>query len=149
MDRAVCGAVQAGTESIGQTIVRYLTGEQVLAIHDYLIEQTGGRHGVRDLQLFLSVLAKPRQSAFGRELYPGLFLKAAVVLEGFANFHVFVDGNKRTAFASGVRMLEMNDYRFTASNTAAENFLVRVATKKLSYADIAAWLKRHSRKAAR
>lgn len=129
--------------------MRYLTGEQVLAIHDYLIEQTGGRHGVRDLQLFLSVLAKPKQSAFRQELHPGLFLKAAVVLEGFAHFHVFVDGNKRTAFAAGVRMLEMNGYRFTAGNTAAENFLVRVVTKKLSHADIAVWLKKHSTKAAR
>lgn len=115
-------------------------------MHDYIIEQTGGGHGVRDLQLFLSVLAKPMQSAFGKELYPGLFLKAAVVLEGFANFHVFVDGNKRTAFAAGVRMLEMNGYQFIGSNTAAENFLVRVATKKPFHAEIAVWLKQHSKK---
>ncbi len=37
----------------------YLTTEQVLFIHDRMIEETGGQDGVRDLALLESALARP------------------------------------------------------------------------------------------
>ena len=39
---------------------------------------------------------KPFQYAYGQELYPGIFMKAACYLEGFATHQYFSDGNKRT-----------------------------------------------------
>lgn len=42
----------------------YLSVEQVLFLHDRLIEETGGEHGVRDLGGLESALARP-QAAFG------------------------------------------------------------------------------------
>lgn len=74
--------------------MRYLSGEDVLAIHHYILETTGGSHGVRDVGLFLSILEKQKQGVFGKELYAGVFTKAAALFEAFVNFHVFVDGNK-------------------------------------------------------
>ena len=76
----------------------YLSAEQVLFLHDRLIEETGGEHGVRDLGGLESALARP-QAAFGdTEFYPDIFTKAAVLMDGLTRNHAFIDGNKRSAF---------------------------------------------------
>ncbi len=60
----------------------YLSVEQVLFLHDRLIEETGGQHGVRDLGGLESALARP-QAAFGdTEFYPDLFAKTIVLMDG-------------------------------------------------------------------
>jgi death-on-curing protein len=126
--------------------MRYLDGEEVLVIHAFLIERTGGLHGVRDVGLLKSILEAPRQTFGGRALYPDLWTKAAVYLERFAKYHVFVDGNKRTAIAVAARFLRVNRYEFRADNAAVVHFMVHVIVKRLDVSVIAAWLKRHSKK---
>jgi prophage maintenance system killer protein len=59
----------------------YLTAEQVLFIHARLIAETGGAHGVRDLGLLLSAVARPKATFDERELYPDLFSKTAALFE--------------------------------------------------------------------
>jgi len=39
--------------------MNYITPEQVLFIHYRIIEETGGSHGIRDLALLQSALARP------------------------------------------------------------------------------------------
>lgn len=41
--------------------------------------------------------------------------------------HPFVDGNKRTGFVIGVLFLELNGYRFTASEEAAAQAVLDLA----------------------
>jgi len=41
--------------------------------------------------------------------------------------HPFVDGNKRTGFVVGVLFLELNGYRFTASEEAAAQAVLELA----------------------
>jgi death-on-curing protein len=48
----------------------YLTVEQVLFLHARLIAETGGSHGVRDLGLLQSAIARPQVSFDGNNLYP-------------------------------------------------------------------------------
>ena len=56
----------------------YLSAEQVLFLHDRLIEETGGEHGVRDLGGLESALARP-QAAFGdTEFYPDIFQSCSI-----------------------------------------------------------------------
>jgi prophage maintenance system killer protein len=47
--------------------------KQVLFIHSRLVAETGGSHGVRDLGLLESAVARPRATFDGKELYPELF----------------------------------------------------------------------------
>lgn len=126
--------------------IRYLTGEEVLVLHSEIIDETGGLHGIRDPELLISIIQKPKASFGGKELYKGVFRKAAVYLEALAHYQVFLDGNKRTAFATASRFLFLNGYNFTATNKETENFILRVAIKKLDLNTIATWLERHSRK---
>jgi death on curing protein len=58
-------------------VIVYLTAEQVLFVHYRLIVETGGEHGVRDLGLLESAVARPRATFDQEELYPDIFEKAA------------------------------------------------------------------------
>jgi len=123
----------------------YLTGEEILVIHSEIIDQTGGSHGIRDIGLLQSIVEKPKMQFGGNELYEGCFLKAAVYLESITNYHVFVDGNKRTAVAGAARFLFLNGFELRATNKALEKFALEVATQKLSFKTITSWLKCHSK----
>lgn len=122
----------------------YLDGEEVLRLHKVVIDFAGGSHGVRDAELLLSILISPKQSFGGQPVYPDVWHKAAVYLEKFAKFHVFVDGNKRTALAATARFLSLNGFRLMVTNKPAENFIIDIIVKKLDVPTIAIWLKKHS-----
>lgn len=124
----------------------YLDGEDLLRLHKIIIDFAGGSHGVRDAHLLASIIEAPKQLYGGNEMYPDVWQKAAVTMEKLAKFHVFVDGNKRTSFACTVRFLRMNGYVVKISNVRAEHFVVSVVTKKRDVTEIAAWLKKHSKK---
>ena len=122
----------------------YLTAEQVLFIHARLISETGGAHGVRELGLLLSAVARPQATFDGQDLYPNLFLKAAALLESLVGNHAFVDGNKRTAITSAGLFLRINGYRLTADNQQLEAFILQCAQRLISLEQMALWLKSHS-----
>jgi death on curing protein len=121
--------------------VIYLSVEQVLFLHDRLIEETGGEHGVRDLGGLESALARP-QAAFGdTEFYPDIFAKAAVLMDGLTRNHAFIDGNKRISISTAVLFLQVNGCRLTATNSELEEFTLRVTTMKPDIAEIAEWFR--------
>ncbi len=120
--------------------MRYLTPEQVLFIHARLIAETGGGHGIRDLSLLLSAVARPQAVFDGNELYPDLYHKAAALMDSLINNHPFVDGNKRSGIASAAMLLRLNGYQLTASNEEVEFFVLAIARGEESVEAIAEWL---------
>lgn len=129
--------------------VQYLAAEDILVLHDRVIEETGGVHGMRDLGLLIAAAERPRTSFGSKELYPDAFLKAAALFESIARNHAFVDGNKRTAVLATARFLFINGYTLTTTNPELERFVLTAVVKKLSIEKIAVWLKRHSRRLSR
>jgi death on curing protein len=121
--------------------VIYLTAEQVLFLHDRLVEESGGEHGVRDLGGLESALARPQAAFGGTEFYPDLMTKAAVVMDGIIRNHPFIDGNKRAGLATAALFLEVNGYRLTATNAEVVDFTLRVTTAKPDVEEIAAWFR--------
>jgi death-on-curing protein len=124
----------------------YLTAEQVLFIHARLISETGGAHGVLDLGLLLSAVARPQANFDRQDLYPTLFLKAAALLESLVGNHPFVDGNKRTAITSAGLFLRINGFRLTADNQQLETFTLQCAQRSISVEQMAIWLENYSKK---
>ena len=57
--------------------MRYLKGEDILLIHNEIIEKTGGLHGTKDVGLFLSIVEKPKARFGGKEQYKGVFIKGS------------------------------------------------------------------------
>ena len=125
--------------------MQYLSAEEILILHALVVDETGGSHGVRDVHLLASIAHKPQSQFGGNELYPNLHMKAAILLEAIANYHVFVDGNKRTSLITAARFLALNGYQFTATNADAEKTILAVATKKLDVKELASWLKKNSK----
>jgi len=124
--------------------MRYLTVEQVLFLHARLIAETGGSHGVRDLGLLQSAIARPQASFEGKDLYPDLYTQAAALLDSLARNHPFVDSNKRTAIATAALFLQSNEHRLTASNKEVVTFMMAVAQGEMSLEAMTDWLRLHN-----
>ena len=124
--------------------MNYLTAEQVLFLHARLIEETGGSHGVRDVALLESAVARPQATFDGVDLYPDLFCKAADLMESLIRNHPFIDGNKRTGITSAALFLRQNGRYLTAANSELEAFTLYVTESRPDVSEIAAWLETHS-----
>lgn len=126
--------------------MKYLSAEQVLLIHSRLIDETGGSHGIRDLGLLQSAIARPMATFGGEDLYPDLFQKAAALMESLIKNHPFIDGNKRTAISSTGLFLRINGYVLETSQGEFEDFTLKMATGKISIDDAAEWFKQYTKK---
>lgn len=126
----------------------WIEEHDVLVLHDQLLALEGGAAGLRSQALLLSALARPRQlQAYGAD--PDIIGMAASYTAGIARNHPFVDGNKRTAFVVGVLFLEMNGYRFTASEADATEALLQLAAGRMDEAAFATWLRANARRLTR
>ncbi|MDO8270283.1 MAG: type II toxin-antitoxin system death-on-curing family toxin [Candidatus Levybacteria bacterium] len=124
--------------------MKYLTPQQVLAIHDQAVKRFGGSHGVRDIGLMESAVARPQASYDGNDLYESIFDKAAALLQSLLKNHPFVDGNKRTALSSAAIFLQLNGYGLINSHNEEIEFAVSVDNQHLSLEEISDWLKKNS-----
>jgi death-on-curing protein len=109
-------------------------------IHERTLVLHGGARGVRDQALLDSALARPRQIA-GYEPEADIVRLAAALTFGVVRNHPFVDGNKRTGFVIGVLFLELNGFRFGASEEAAASQVMALAGGELDEAGYEAFLR--------
>lgn len=105
----------------------------------------GDGAGVRDRGGVEGIVDRPASNYFGQEFFPGLFEKAAALLEGFSTTQFFFDGNKRTSFLSATTFLACNGFDwFGPEVDEAEEYLLEVAANQHEVADIAEWLRKFS-----
>jgi death on curing protein len=104
----------------------WIADELVLAIHDRQIVEHGGADGLRDEALLQSALGRPLNH-FAYESTDVVELAARYTAAGIVQNHPFIDGNKRTGFVVGVLFLELNGYRFIASEEAAAQAVLELA----------------------
>lgn len=81
----------------------YLTVTEVLAIQRDQIGRYGGMHGLRDQGQLEAAVFGPQTG-----YYPDVVAEAAALWESLSQNHPFIDGNKRTAFASMYTFLAIN-----------------------------------------
>jgi death on curing protein len=124
--------------------MRYLVIEDILVIHDDIIDATTGSIGIRDKNLLESAVNRMRASFGGKDLYPDIFSKAATLMHSIVKNHPFVDGNKRTALASASIFLSINGYVIELPHQETEDFMVKVASSKMDIEEIALFLKKHT-----
>lgn len=126
----------------------YITLDTVLAIHDDMVDKYGGSHGIRDLGVIQSAIARPQSSFGGDDLYPNVFDKAAALFHSLMFNHAFIDGNKRTTIVSAARFLSLNGFELDVSREDFVAFPLLVENKHLSIEKISKWIKNHSKKIA-
>ena len=115
----------------------YLTLEQVLEMHDAFIEKFGGLDGIREPNLLLSAIDTPKAAAFGEDLYPTVYDKAAAYLYHIVQNHPFNDGNKRTGFGAAYLFLRANNAPILFSDESFECLVIEVAKGKKTKEQIA------------
>ena len=122
---------------------RFLTLEQVLAIHADQIQRYGGSLGVRDLGLLQSALAMPAASFGGEYLHPTLQEMAAAYLFHLTQNHPFVDGKKRIGLAATIGFLGLNDVWLEAEPGELLEIVFGVARGEIGKPEIAVFLRGH------
>ncbi|MBA9088577.1 death-on-curing protein [Fontibacillus solani] len=123
-----------------------LTSEQIIQIHDMQLAETGGLSGIKERGYIDLLSEKPFSTLFGEEQYPGLFLKAAVLMHGIISAHCFNDCNKRTAVVCTYTFLYLNGYELIADQDELFEVTIRVATKKIDLHKLSYWLQKNTRR---
>ena len=121
----------------------WIDERDALALHDRLLGLHGGAVGLRDDGLLKSALARPQQH-FAYAESPDIVDMAAAYTSGIVRNHPFEDGNKRTGFVVGVLFLELNGYRFNASEEDAAQMVLELASGNLDEAGYIAFLRAHT-----
>jgi death-on-curing protein len=121
----------------------WIDERDALTLHDRLLALHGGAVGLRDDGLLKSALARPQQH-FAYAESPDIVDMAAAYTWGIVRNHPFVDGNKRTGFVVGVLFLELNGYRFNASEEDAAQMVLELASGNLEEAGYIAFLRAHA-----
>lgn len=118
----------------------WIEERDALALHDRLLALHGGAAGIREDALLKSALARPQQ-IYAYADSPDLIDLAAAYTVGIVRNHPFIDGNKRTGFVVGILFLELNGYRFSASEADAAQAVLELAANTLDEASYAAFLR--------
>lgn len=117
-----------------------ITLQDVLIIHEKLIEEFGGSTGVRDINLLESALARPFSGFGDVEFYPTPAQKAAALVESVVVNHPFIDGNKRTGYVLMRLMLMLYGKDINATQTEKYDFVIKIASGIISLTAIIDWI---------
>jgi death on curing protein len=119
----------------------YLTLPDVLAIHADQLVRYGGRPGMRGPGHLEAALFRPKTGH-----YVDLIEEAAALWESLAQYHPFIDGNERAAFAATYTFLLINGIRLTASAEETSAFIADLyPTNGFSFEVLVPWLRSHIR----
>ncbi len=118
---------------------KWLTYDQVIAIHSRQLRRFGGAAGLRDDGLLRSAIERPVNKWHYEQAE--LSELAAAYAFGLAKNHAFVDGNKRIAFMSMVVFLRKNGVRFAPVQAHATKIILSLAAGEVSEESLARWIR--------
>jgi death on curing protein len=125
--------------------VKYLEIDEVMAIHEEMINRFGGRMPVLDFTMLHSAISRPKATFGDEDLYPTIFDKAAALIQSLILNHPFDDGNKRTSITSCALFLHRNGLYLSLPQKESIQFTLAIDSKKVDFGGIAQWLKKYSR----
>jgi death-on-curing protein len=123
-------------------VVQFLSLDEVIAIHERLIDKFGGTPGLRDRGLLESALYRPQTG-----YYEDLTEMAAALFESLISNHAFVDGNKRIAFFTCDIFLRLNSWKLKVDSDNGYAFIVgSLESNKCNYGHLVPWIQQHLEK---
>ena len=117
---------------------KWVTYEQVIAIHSRQLRRFGGASGLRDEGMLRSALERPVNKWQYEQAEMSVL--AAAYGFGLAKNHAFVDGNKRIAFMAMVTFLRKNQIRFAPEQAHATKIFLALAAGEVSEESLARWI---------
>lgn len=111
--------------------MNYLDLQTLIQIHDDVIAQSGGLHGVRDVGVLQSILEHVQNDIY----YPTFEDKLTHLVYSINKAHAFNDGNKRASIVAGVYFLLLNQWNREIVRhfmISMENIAVDVAANQIN-----------------
>ena len=98
---------------------------QIVAVHDTILEISNGLKGIKDIRCLESVLVQIQNDDY----YPYFEDKLTHLIFSVNKFHAFQDANKRTSIGVGALFLELNGFDYVVGKfiKEMENIAVCVA----------------------
>jgi death-on-curing protein len=118
---------------------RWVTYEQIIAIHARQLRRFGGAAGLRDETMLRSALERPVNKWQYEQA--GLPVLAAAYAYGLAKNQAFVDGNKRAAFMAMLTFLRRNGVNFAPQPAHATAIILALAAGEVSEESLARWIR--------
>src|SRR5215207_9637011 len=113
--------------------MNYLTKDELLDLHAYVVTRYGGRLGIASQDRLIGAVDAPRQVLFETELYPDLPSKGAALIFLLLKNRPFLSNNEGTALMALLRFLDINGAKLRSDIGDAElHWLVRA----VSYSDL-------------
>lgn len=120
-----------------------LTTDEIIKLHEKVIERTGGSSGMRDFGLLESAVFSAENSFDDVEQYPTVEEKAARLMFSLTNNHAFVDGNKRIGVFVMLMTLELNGIVLNHTQKELIELGLSVADGTMNYYEILDFINRH------
>ena len=117
------------------------------SIHSRQLAEHGGEDGIRDVGMFESAMARPKNLLAYSERAPDLAQMAASYAFGLVKNHPFIDGNKRTGYVVCRTFLLLNGQDLVASAEDKYMTFYRLAAGDISEEELTEWLRKHMKKA--
>lgn len=116
----------------------YLSERDIVKLNVIQIKRYSPKEtiGVIDKNALSMAVNQPKQHIFGKDLYPDVFSKAAVLLINLIKKHPFHNANKRTAFLAAYVFLKLNGYSLKMKNQEVVEFVVKIATYQGDFDDL-------------
>src|SRR5262245_58011996 len=118
---------------------KWVTCDQVIAMHSRQLRRFGGASGMRDEGLLRSALERAPNKWHYEQA--DLATMAAAYAFGLAKNHAFVDGNKRIAFMTMMVFLRKNGVRFAPSQAHATQIILSLAAGEVSEESLTRWIR--------
>ena len=116
----------------------YLSERDIVKLNVIQIKRYSPKEtiGVSDKNALSMAVNQPKQHIFGKDLYPDVFSKAAVLLINLIKKHPFHNANKRRAFLATYIFLKLNGCSLKMENQEVVEFVVRIATYQGEFDDL-------------
>lgn len=121
----------------------WVTADDVILIHDRIMQKTGGLAGLKDLPGLEAAIAAPLQTFGGEDLFPSEIGKIARLSYGLAANHAFVDGNKRIGAMMMQLLLKWNGYQLKLEQGELSDMFLAIASDAADERELEAWINDH------
>ncbi len=121
--------------------IRFLSVDDVLAIHQNTISKEGGLAGLRDAGLLESAVLMPQQQFGGEYLHADIAAMAGAYLFHIVQNHAFHDGNKRAGVLASLVFLSANGVETLPAPDALEEKTMGVASGEIDKTELTEWIR--------
>jgi death-on-curing protein len=123
-----------------------ISSADVIRFHTMIIDQFGGRAGIRDYGLLDSAINHPLMIiTYGEESDYEIHHLAAAYFYGIIKNHAFVDGNKRTAVVTTLEFMSRNGFELEADFDELYQLALDAAMSRIKPDQIAAFFQKSMR----